>query len=182
MGCIIIALPKIENARNLSNILKRHGFAADIICTTGSNVLSNVNQLDSGIVISGVRLMDMYYTQLAEYLPDNFEMLLIASEAVIEKCSPDIMSLTMPIRVNELIGTVEMMLVQQQRRRKKLKSSHKVRSEQEQNYINNAKWLLMERNNMTEQEAFRYIQKCSMDSGTNMVETAQMILTLMFGD
>ena len=28
-------------------------------------------------------------------------------------------------------------------------------------------------------EAHRYIQKCSMDSGTNMVETAQMILSMM---
>ena len=55
----------------------------------------------------------------------------------------------------------------------------KKRTEQEQNYINNAKWLLMERNNMTEQEAFRYIQKCSMDSGTNMVESAQMILMMI---
>jgi len=40
--------------------------------------------------------------------------------------------------------------------------------------------LLMERNHMTEQEAFRYIQKSSMDSGTNMVETAQMILLLIY--
>ena len=31
---------------------------------------------------------------------------------------------------------------------------------------------------MTEPEAFRYIQKCSMDSSTNMVETAQMIILL----
>ena len=31
---------------------------------------------------------------------------------------------------------------------------------------------------MTEEEAHRYIQKCSMDSGNNMVETAQMILTM----
>ena len=37
----------------------------------------------------------------------------------------------------------------------------------------------MERNNMTEEEAHRYIQKCSMDSGTNLVETAQMVLTLL---
>ena len=37
---------------------------------------------------------------------------------------------------------------------------------------------LMEKNQMTEQEAFRYIQKNSMDSCTNMVETAQMILLL----
>ncbi len=28
---------------------------------------------------------------------------------------------------------------------------------------------------MTEEEAYRHIQKCSMDSGTNMVETAQYV-------
>ena len=39
----------------------------------------------------------------------------------------------------------------------------------------------MARNNMTEEEAHRYIQKCSMDSGTNMVETAQMVLSIMNG-
>ena len=55
-----------------------------------------------------------------------------------------------------------------------------MRSEKERNLITNAKRILMERNNMTEAEAHRYIQKCSMDSGTNMVETAQMIISIMF--
>ena len=32
---------------------------------------------------------------------------------------------------------------------------------------------------MTEEEAHRYLQKCSMDSGNNMLETAQMVLTIM---
>ena len=36
----------------------------------------------------------------------------------------------------------------------------------------------MDRNGMTEAEAHRYIQKCSMDNGTNMVETAQMVISL----
>ena len=36
----------------------------------------------------------------------------------------------------------------------------------------------MERNGMTEPEAFRYIQKNSMDMGRTFVESAQMILTL----
>ena len=39
--------------------------------------------------------------------------------------------------------------------------------------------VLMERNNMSEEEAHRYLQKCSMESGTNMVETAHMVLTIM---
>lgn len=31
---------------------------------------------------------------------------------------------------------------------------------------------------MTEEEAHRYLQKHSMDNGTGMVETAQMVLAL----
>ena len=67
----------------------------------------------------------------------------------------------------------------QQRIRRKLRSRPKERSKEEQDLINEAKALLMERNNMTESEAHRYIQKCSMDSGTNLVETAQMIISLI---
>ena len=49
----------------------------------------------------------------------------------------------------------------------------------EQEMIAEAKALLMERNNMTEEEAHRYLQKNSMDSGTNIVETAEMVLSIM---
>lgn len=182
MGSIIIALPRLEDAKRISDILKRRGLEPVALCTSASNVLSHVHQLDSGVIICSSRLPDMYYTQLAEYLPEFFEMLLVASPATIETCPRGIMTLTMPFKPGDLLGTVEMMLQQQARRIKKQRSGPKKRTEQEQNYINNAKWVLMERNNMTEQEAFRYIQKCSMDSGTNMVESAQMILLMMCDD
>ena len=71
-----------------------------------------------------------------------------------------------------------MMLMQLERRIRKERSKPKKRNQEEQEYIDRAKKILMERNNMTEPEAFRYIQKCSMDSSTNMVETAQMIILL----
>ena len=57
--------------------------------------------------------------------------------------------------------------------------SKKNRTEEEKKILWEAKAVLMERNHMTEEEAHRYIQKCSMDSGTNLVETAQMVLTLL---
>lgn len=182
MGSIIVALPKFEDAKHISDLLKRRGMDTAAICTSGAKVLSTVHELDSGVVICGRRLSDIHYTELAEYLPEYFEMLLIASQSALEECGPGIMSLGIPFRATDLTGTVEMMLAQQSRRLKKLKSMPKKRSEREQNYINNAKWVLMERNHMTEQEAFRYIQKCSMDSGTNMVETAQMILLLIYDE
>ena len=179
MGSIIIALPRLEDAKRISDILKRRGLEPTAMCTSASNVLSKIHQLDSGIIICSSRLPDMYYTQLAEYLPEFFEMLLVASPTTLETCPPGIMTLTMPFNPGDLLGTVEMMLQQQARRIKKRKSGPKKRTEEEQNYINRAKGILMERNNMTEQEAFRYLQKCSMDSGTNMVESAQMILLMM---
>ena len=86
--------------------------------------------------------------------------------------------IALPFKISELLGTVEMMLVQLERRIKKDRQKPKKRSREEQEAIDQAKKILMERNNMTEQEAFRYIQKCSMDSSTNMVETAQMILMM----
>lgn len=52
------------------------------------------------------------------------------------------------------------------------------RSEAEQKIIEEAKALLIERNGMTEPEAFRYIQKSSMDQGRTMAESAQMIIML----
>jgi response regulator NasT len=64
------------------------------------------------------------------------------------------------------------------RRKKRLRDKPKVRNEEEAATIAHAKGLLMDRNNMTEEEAHRYLQKHSMDNGTNMVETAQMVLAM----
>lgn len=180
MGSIIIVFPKIEDAKRIRLMLMRYGLETAAVCTTASNVLSGVHHMDSGVVICSYRLPDMHYSQLAKYLPEYFEMLLLTAASEAGNCPEEIMSLTYPVKPNDLAGTVEMMLAQLDRRLKKRKTLPKKRTQQEQNYINNAKWVLMERNNMTEQEAFRYIQKCSMDSGTNMVETAQMILMLIY--
>ena len=44
--------------------------------------------------------------------------------------------------------------------------------------IERAKEILQQRHCMTEPEAHRYLQKCAMDSGTDMLETAEMIISL----
>ncbi len=87
----------------------------------------------------------------------------------------------MPLKVHELVQTVEMMEYTIARKRKKMRAQPKQRSEAERNIILEAKSVLMSRNNLTEEEAHRYIQKRSMNNGTDMVETAQMILSLMDG-
>ena len=108
-------------------------------------------------------------------------MLLVASPAKLENCTGQgIVCLGMPIKVNELTSTIDMMTYNYRRRKKKEKEKKpRQRTEEEKATILKAKQLLMERNNLSEEEAHRYIQKVSMDSGTNMVETAYMIISMM---
>ncbi len=178
MGGIIVALPKTDDAKNICAILKKYGIDVSIVCSTGAEILSAANRYERSIVICTKRFSDMYYIQIKDYLPKGSEMLLLASQNTIETCPSEIMTLKMPFRSIDLITTVETMINNQRKCQKKTKSQPKKRNEIEQNYINNAKMILMDKNNMTEQEAFRYIQKCSMDSGTNMVEMAQMIISI----
>ena len=162
---IVIALPKIEDAKKIRTILNRHGLTVASVCSSVSNALASISELDSGVL-----------------MPQYFEMLLLASQRIIDEAPNSVSTVQMPMKASALIDTVNDMLYHLERRIKKEKKKPKPRSEKEQNYISNAKRLLMEKNQMTEEEAYRHIQKCSMDSGTNMVETAQMLLMLMYDE
>ncbi|MGN0141742.1 MAG: ANTAR domain-containing response regulator [Roseburia sp.] len=180
MTNIIVAFPKQETAHNIKKILMQNGHRVAAVCTTGAQALQNVNELGGGILVSGYRFVDMMYTELCEYLPPQFEMLLVASPVNCgERDVENLVCLTTPLKVNELLQTVDMMEYTLTRRRKKERMKPKERSDEEIALIQQAKLLLMERNNMPEEEAHRYMQKRSMDNGTGLVETAQMILSLL---
>ena len=180
MSSIVIVLPKIEDGKRIRDILAKRGYEIDAVCSTAAAALGEMNNLSGGIVICGYKLPDMFFTDLNECMPRSFQMLLIASSRALSAVEgTGIMAVTMPLSVYELVNTLEMMLQSAARRRKKERARPKARSEKEQQIIDRAKSLLIERNHMTESEAHRYMQKCSMDSGTNLVETAQMVLTLL---
>lgn len=179
MTNIIVAFPKQDNARNIKKILMQSGYHVAAVCTTGAQALQNANELECGIIVCGSRFADMMYTELHEYLPSRFEMLLVASAASCgNRNVENLVCLSMPLKVNELLQTVEIMECAITRRRKKLKQQPKPRTAEEENLLHEAKVLLMERNNLSEEEAHRYLQKRSMDNGMGLAETAQMILSL----
>ena len=170
----------------IQSVVEEHQIAVCIdmevsaACLTGTKVLQYTDTWNEGVIICGYALQDMQYTELREYLPESFQMLLVASPAKWADGLPDgVVGLPMPIKVYDLVNTVEMMLQTMERQRKKRRGKARERSTGEKQVIEEAKALLMERNNMTEEEAHRYLQKSSMESGTNMSETAQMILTIM---
>ena len=180
MTSIVIVLPKLEDGKAVRSLLVRNGYQVQAVCASGAQALSMLDNLSEGIVICGYKLPDMIYSELHECMPRGFEMLLMVSSHLLTSCEGnDIMCLTMPLKVHDLLNTVELMSNTIAYRRKKRRTQPRARKPEEVAMINEAKSLLMSRNNMTEEEAHRYIQKCSMDSSTNLVETAQMVLTMM---
>lgn len=177
MATIVVAFPKIEDAKAIKGLLVRNGYTVAPPCTTGAQAINIADNLSDGIIICGYKLSDMLYTDLYEYKPRSFQLLLVASKSLWSDCEyNDIVCAAMPIKVNDLLSTLQMMMQSQLRRRRKARIQPRQRSEEEQKIIDQAKILLMEKNNLTEPEAHRYIQKCSMDSGNSFIESAQMVI------
>ncbi|MDE6872981.1 MAG: ANTAR domain-containing protein [Lachnospiraceae bacterium] len=177
---IIIIFPKIEDANNIKSLLVRNGFDVHAVCTTGAQAVSVANGLDGGIVVCGYRLPDMHCMEVHDYLPEGFEMLLIASAPrLAELDGSGIMSVPMPLKAGDLIGTLQLMTRRYMKRKRKEQQKPKARGEKERAVIEEAKLILMHRNHMTEEEAHRYIQKNSMDSGVNLLEMAEMIISML---
>ena len=182
MTNVVVVFPKQENAERIRAILQRNGYIVRRVCLSGTAALQEAALLGEGIVVCGCRLPDMNYEQLKARLPETFDMLLIASEgSVPDGPAAGVTWAPMPLRIRELLSVIEELSERQERKHRSGKLPPK-RSGREQELIGRVKQELMKRNRMTEAEAHRYLQKTSMDSGTGLTETAQMILRLMGED
>lgn len=176
MSSIVVAFPKKEVAQKIRKILAQSGYDVPVMCTTGAQTLAGIAGLEEGIVVCGARFVDMMYTELYEYLPKGFQMLLVASADYISECGEEnLVCLPMPVKVHELLQALEA-LEAAHIKQKKHRKAH--RSEEDIAVITEAKALLMERRQLTEEEAHRYIQKLSMDNGIGFVEESASILLL----
>ena len=66
MTNIIVVFPKIENAKSIRNVLVRNSFSVTAACTTGAQVLSQLEDYNEAIVICSYRLVDMVCLELFE--------------------------------------------------------------------------------------------------------------------
>ncbi len=176
MGYIIITMPKRSDANRLKEIIQRSGIWEEIvICTTGSETLRITKKYETSLVICSRKFSDMGYEELHEYLSMSIAMILLTKDYSILPPSNRVEKLLMPFRREDLIRLVQRGVSRQEIEHKPKK---KRRSPQEQLQIDKAKEHLMNIKKMSEPDAFRYIQKMSMDTGRSLVDTAQMILLL----
>ena len=179
MTNIIVVFPKPQDADSIRKLLIRNGYEVAAVCTSGTAALKAADRMDEGILVCGYRFADMMYDQLFGLLPRGFEMLLLASSKVVEEgIEEGVSALAMPLKTQLLIDTLDQISLRRHGRRKSAGKPKRHSLEQE-NVIRRAKECLMQHNHMTEEEAHRYLQKTSMENGSNLVDTAHMVLSLM---
>ena len=174
---VIVLFSRLEEAKSIKNLLIRNGISVTGICTTGAQAANIANNLDDGILICGYRYPDMIYSELMSYIPDYIDMIVITGKNHYEECKDsEVVCLTMPIKAADFVNTVNITVENILWQRKRRKSLPKQRSDDEKKVILAAKLKLMDERGYSEEEAHRYFQKKSMDSGINLVELAYMVI------
>ena len=174
MEKIIVAFESEKTALRVKELLEGGGAAACLVCRTADQVRRAINKLPVPAVVCGYKLGDQTAELLFDDLPLSCAMLVLASQSMLELMqNDDIFRLPTPVSRGDLAASVRMLLQIGRRLERYVRPR---RSREEQSLIDQAKHLLMDRNDMTEEQAHRYLQKKSMDSGAKLVQTAQLVL------
>lgn len=174
MDRVILAFEGERTTARVRDILEGSGAAECLICHSAAEVKRLVNKQHVSVVVCGYKLRDETAEALSEDLPFSCSVLVLAVQNLLDMIeSENVFKLTAPVSRNDLLSSVRM-LTQVGRRIERY--TRPKPSEEDKALIGKAKALLMDRNGMTEEQAHRFLQKKSMDSGTKLLQTAQMVL------
>lgn len=180
---IIVVLNNMQGAKVLKKIITDAGYNLLDTCGSGSEVLRSVRRLEPLLVIINYDLPDTTGLEIAEIInEDNLCSVLVlvtqSQKQYFDKYRDvlDVSYLIKPFKKINFLNTVEILV----KNRKKIKqleyevNSLKKRYEARK-IVEKAKTFLMANEGMTEEEAHRFIQKRSMDTGTPITSVASEI-------
>lgn len=174
MEQVIVAFESEKTCRRIKDILENSGTASCLVCRSGDQVRRYANKQHIAVVICGYKLSDETAEDVLGDLPPVCAMLLLAPQNRLDMVRGDgLFSLPTPVSRSELIASVRMLLQLGCRQENNLQSK---RNQEERQQIKAAKELLMDRYSLTEEQAHRFLQKKSMDTGMKLSETARLVL------
>lgn len=169
---ILVAFPGEKTRTYITGVLEHMGISVEKSCGTGVETISHARAMKSGILLAGEGLPDMTAQDLRDSLPKGFYMILLARPQDLEECQGEITKVSAPATEQMLLDAIEGV----ERKITEKAAAIPQRSNEDKELIAKAKYMLMHQNSFSEEEAYRYIQKISMNRGYKMVRTAQGIL------
>jgi len=163
---------KVKN--NIKKMLNTMGISVNFICSNGFELKKQLEYYNNGIIICGYKLNDTNITEIITEIPENFNIVLIGTMTQLEMCENErVFKLAVPLSKQDFIYSIIMLANTNSE-----KITHNIRNEDENKIIQSAKEILINRYNMTEEQAHRYMQKKSMNSGKKIVEIAKFIINI----
>jgi hypothetical protein len=180
MGCIVVANSNPAFAKLLAAMFHASGLSVGGVFLSGARLVEFTNRYGrGGVVVSSVWLSDMPAGNALRRVKPCFDFVfLVDPRAEGAACPPGTLSLKLPVNRMQLLATVAALqrLGEEGTPLSVKKLLAKDSQESQLQLVRKAQALLMERNALTEPEAYRMIQKKSMDFGRKMAETAFLIL------
>ena len=174
METVIVAFENQAMCQRFADLLESTATAKCLSCHSGNQVRRFLNQQQVYCVVCGPHLTDGPAEWLYEDLPPTCSLLLVGPQHVLDACSGlDIFKLPTPIRKEEAVSTVRLLLQFGHRIERLLKPK---RGGAEQELVDKAKKQLMEQAGMTEAEAHKTLQKMSMDAGLRLAQMARQVI------
>ncbi|MDP4180768.1 MAG: ANTAR domain-containing protein [Bacillota bacterium] len=181
---ILIAMSNEVSSGKLKNIFIENGYTVIGQVGDGQECLRRVNSIAPDLVVLEYELPITNGFEVSKIIMEDklCDVILIASEAqksLVEDLSGEVgfACITKPLGKTNLINTVELMF---KARRKINKLEKEIGDLKEilntRKEVEKAKGLLMKYLNLSEAEAFKRIQKQSMDKGISMKEIAKAII------
>ncbi len=182
---ITVALHNVQAAQKIKYALQRNGYSVDI-CTSSSEVLRRVRRGTPDILLINYDMPDMTGLETAAIIGDEniCSVILLIKNEQRKLCigqieDYDITLHLKPINRIALLSTIDV-VVQNRRRVQKLSKELKKlkRGMQDRKIIDRAKGILMQAKSISEAEAYRRIQKMSMDSRVSMKDVSRKVIEL----
>src|SRR5215467_13119708 len=181
---IIIADDETIQRMDLKDVLTRQGYLVVGEAGDGVSAVNLARELRPDLVIMDIRMPDMDGIAAAEALTQEkiAPVLLLTAfgdQPLVERAKEAgvVNYIVKPLRESQVASTIELTL---DRYNKFRAIEEKARDLSEQletrKIVERAKGVLMEKQGLTEQEAFRKIQKASMNNRKSMREVAEAIL------
>jgi AmiR/NasT family two-component response regulator len=169
---IILGFSKDETAQKIVKMLSGSGYKVIANCHSKAEIIRVANEMPECLVIMGFKLSDATVNEVFEDLPQGTPLIsLIKAERQTLIAYDEIFIMPLPVNRVQLLSGLDVLMggIRKQRRPK--------RSDDEKKVIEMAKQVLIEKHMMSEEQAHRFIQKRSMDTGAKFAETAKFILS-----
>lgn len=184
---IIIAAGNGEAGNKIKQVLADNGFVVTGICISGNEAIRKVRTLKPALLLANYELPDTTGFEVAKIIAGNnlCSVILLTDDAqkgYVESRARDmdIVCLNRPVSRALLLNSVELVIKSRIRIQKLEAELNEMKSNLEtRKQVDKAKGLLMEKSGLSEQEAYRRIQKQSMDTGMSMKEVSQIIIDMM---